>query len=569
MTHALRTLWILQAPQLRFNLARIAFITGLDVKKPSPGELLSTLYILLFWMVWVLAVLGLAAGEVAGWLVQMGDPATVAADLTAIGLAAWLLVELVQTTRHSPFVFSQTDAQRLCPTPLDRRAVALDRLARRWPLMGLLWAVVATVLAFAVSEAGRTDDMTLLELLPLIASGGRAAALVVPLQLGGQAASWAAGAWRLQGDRAHPRLRWLSWILGGIWLTWAIPAINDDANMGATVATLARVTPLWPLRRVTAAAYPTSDGVFGPAGLALALGAAVAGLSALLWASRTLNLARAAQETQLKSRARISAAGGFRGHAHELRQQARQGASRPPTRLPSPLALTGSASGPGSGALLWKALLQALRGPWLNAAGLGLGVAGLAAAWVLSTDLGLRVGFVLMLAALVSQHAPAPLMQGLSVHWLARQVPAPAWQLLWAHLSLPVAAATVAVWLGAGIASAGYSAVSGTVSGIGSGIGPNPIMALTLALLAPLGLAGAGLGGVVDMLRLNDSGRLLSGQLAPPGVLGVVLGALALGGPLGLWVWLGGAPGLGLGLVAGLAIDLALTLAAVVLYKRL
>jgi hypothetical protein len=250
---SLRALWLLGAPQLRLNLMRYAATTGLDLHSRSWVELLGEVYILVFWMFWLLAVLGLAAGGVAGVLLALGDPPAVSSWLATVALAIGFVWDLRRAVSRSPFVFDPADRQLLCPTPLDRRWVALDRLARYWPKVALIWTAGATVLAYAIHEAARQRPLTLPGLVPIVADGFKAAIVVALLQLALQSVAWAAGAWRLRRD-ADPRyVRVLPAVVAVLWLGWG--ALIASRTTQGPLQALATVPLLRPLQMGAAAAF--------------------------------------------------------------------------------------------------------------------------------------------------------------------------------------------------------------------------------------------------------------------------------------------------------------------------
>lgn len=488
-------------------------------------------------------MLGLAAGEVAGWLLALGDPAAVSARLMTVALGAGLVLYLRRAVSRSPFVFDAADAQLLCAAPLDRAWVALDRLARYWLRGVLIWAAGATVLAYAIHEAARQRPLTLPRLAPIVLHGFGAAIAVALLQLGLQSLTWAAGAWRLRRDMQPRYLRVLPVAVTVSWLGWGVLALPGSS--GDLLLALASF-PLWrPLQGAAGAAFGVAGSIPWLAGTALAAGLATLGLATLAAAARELNLARAAQESAMEGRVAVARQAGLTDLAQGLRRQVRQGAYHSPTRLEG---------WTGARALVWKGLLQASRGAHLTSLAWGAVLAGIGAGLALPAGLGARLLPALTLGMLVAQRAPKGLRRDLGTGWLLAQVPRPWWQILLGSLALPVAGTLVGV--AAGIA--GGAAVGGV----------SPLSTLALLVLLPASLLAAALGDTVDLVRSNQSNLAASGQLYPAGMLGMVLGMLGVGGPLGLWWCVGGAAGLALGLAAGGLLDLALLKAAVWFHRR-
>jgi hypothetical protein len=540
---ALQALWVLGGPQLRLNLARHAAKTGLELHNRSWLELLGEFYILVFWIFWLLAVLGLAAGEVAGWLLALGDPATVSAWLATVALAAGLVWDLRRAVARSPFVFSAADAQLLCATPLDRRWVVLDRLARYWPKVVLIWTAGATVLAYAIHEAARHRPLTLPGLVPIVWDGFGAATVVALLQLSLQSLAWVAGAWRLRRD-THPRIvRAFPAAAAVLWLGWSALASPGDAR--GLLHALTTFPALRPIQAAGAAAFGVPGSAPWLAGMALACGLAGLGLAMLAAASHELNLARAAQESRMEGRVAAARQAGLADVAQDLKRQARQGAHHPPTRL------KGWA---GVGALVWKGLVQAGRGAHLQTLAWGAMLVASGAGLVLAEGFAARLLPTLALGVLVALRAPEGLRRDLGVRWLATQIPRPFRQILMGSLALP---------LGGMLSGVGLGVVVGAAFG-----GVPPPSALGLLALLPVSLLAASLGGAVDLVRLNQSNLAGASQLHPPDTLGMILGMVGVGGPLALWWGVGGAAGLALGLAAGVLLDLVLLEAAVQFYRQ-
>jgi hypothetical protein len=272
-------------------------------------------------------------------------------------------------------------------------------------------------------------------------------------------------------------------------------------------------------------------------GTALTAGLNVLGLATLITAARELNLARAAQESAMEGRVATARQAGLTDVADDLRQQMRQGAYHTPTRL---------AGWTGAGALLWKGLVQVSRGPRLKTLTWGAVLAGTGAGLSLPTGIGARLLPTLVLGLMMAQRAPERLRRDMSAGWLLAQVPHPWWQLLLGNLVVPVGGALLCV-------------AAGTAFGAAIG-GTSLLSALTLLILLPGSLLAAALGGAVDLLRSNQA---TSGQLYPVGTLGLILGILGVGGPLGLLWGVGGTAGFVLGLAAGGLLDLVLLKAAV------
>jgi hypothetical protein len=157
------------------------------------------------------------------------------------------------------------------------------------------------------------------------------------------------------------------------------------------------------------------------------------------------------------------------------------------------------------------------------------------------------------LGLLVSQRAPERLRRDLGAGWLLLQVPRPFWQLLLGSLALPAGGRLVAVALG-------------TIGG-GVLVGASPASTLVLLALLPAGVLAATLGGAVDLIRTNQN-NLAAGQLHPPGMVGLILGLIGVGAPLGLWWGVGGGAGLALGLAAGGLLCLGLLYGAGAFYRQ-
>jgi hypothetical protein len=525
----LQAVWRVQSRKILSQLEFWLVLIGYDRQTHSFSSWIYLVYVFIFFSVWVFAVLGLLAG-IAGQVLTalpFANPLRAAVALGAAAFVAVLLLELYFAARKSPFVFSEADAHLLCLTPVDRRVVSLVWFLAAWLGRSLLVWPGSIVLGYALLEAQTAGELDFSDLPLYLLAGLRMLVVAIPLHLSAQSLAWSAGAWRLQGKRDLPALRWAApaltvllaagWILSGQGGGEGVPAW------------------LWP------AAFPVQAGLGAaslPAGLGLALAGAMLGLYFLWAASGELSLARASQETRGQEALQAAVWTGAADLAREIRQRERLGAGRRPSRLPAR---------PGLAALVWRDAIHWRRSltlgelvPWLGIFGLTLGL-------FLVPDWGARAWITVFWLVAVGGTAMRNLRRDLGRWMLARQLPFPSENIVLAGAVLPLA----------GIALSASAALA-LAALMGS-----PLLPVAGWLLLP-GIVGIALAAAVDILQQCRTDRLLAGSVPGLTFLTVLLGGLALAIP-GSMAWMAIArwtfqpwTAIGLMLVVSIGLDYAL-----------
>lgn len=405
-------------------------LLGYDMKKRSFDGWGYLIYVIIFISIWIFMVLLLLA-DIGGKVLlalPFSSPQAAAAAAGLIGFLAFFLLELYQASRRSPFVFSESDSYVLCLTPLNRRSVAMLWFTIAWLGRAMILWPGGIALGYALYEAQTAVEFTFSDLPYYILSGMRMLAVTIPLHLAIQSLAWAAGAWRLQGTRDLPTLRWSAPLL--------FVLFTSSFILSAQIGIAGLTSWTWPLH------FPILAGLGGApflAGIFTAIFLAVAGPTLLAAAAPTISLARASQETRSRESLHLAMLTGDASYSQELKQRERLGASRRPSRLPA-------RSGPAS--LLWRNAIQAQRTVsigklvnWLVIFGLGLGV-------LMTQDWGGRAFIASFWVAHSSQQAAESIKKDLKKWWLLRQLPVSSYHTVTLNL----------VPTGVGITLAAYSA---------------------------------------------------------------------------------------------------------------
>jgi hypothetical protein len=494
----LRVVWLVMSRQLKTQLEFWLLLVDYNQKSRSISDWLYQGYLFIFAIIWGLAMLTLLA-DFSGQVLVAIPFTSYESTALAIGSIAFILfflLELFSASRRSPFVFSEADAHLICQTPVDRRIVAIVWFFRAWLFRSLIIYPASIVLGYALLEAQFTGELSISHLPIYMLAGFRMLVIAIPVHLALHTLAWAAGAWRLHGNRDLPALHWSAPILAILLLTGCVLS-----TFGYEVDVQTWLFPL---------VFPLQAGLgivsFLP-GLSLAISwAALGGL--LLWiSSGKISLARASQETRIQEALQAAVWTMSFDLEREIKQRQRLGAGRKPSRLPIK---------PGLHALLWRNCVHSLRSfrlrqifTWLWIFGLTLGV-------LLVDDLWMRIlitGFWLFTLGNKAVHYPK---MDLSKWWLMRQLPFPSNNIVLVDIALPLA--------GIGLAGSVALAVAFFI-----GLEIHPILPW---LFLP-GIIGVTLAAAVDILLRIKGDHLLEGY--PPGtsLLTILMGALVLGIPGG------------------------------------
>lgn len=492
-------------------------VVAYDPRDRSLNNRLYLIYIVVFFAVWIFAVLTLFAGGGAVILqaVSPADPAGAAAWLLAVLLAAWGLFALRSALRRSPVVFTEEDGLLLGQTPVSRRAVVLRWLWLPWIKNALPFWLAAVTLGFSLIEATVPGEMGLQHLPEYIVHGVRAWLPFVPAHLGLFTLVWVAGVARLHRDQER---RWIILPALALAAVLVLPALGLYPGEGILPSALRQLAGVlaYPLR---AGFLPVS---LGPA-LAAGWGLALAALALLWQAAEGFSLSRAAQETREGAEITSAMRYGLADYAAERKLQSRLGVVRRPSRLPAV---------PGPASLVWKDLIQARRS--LRAAEVmdWIGLVGAALSFSLLPDPGSRMLALGFWSLQVGKVTSARLRSDLSVWPLTRQLPVTARSLL-----VLDAAPSLGLALVLSLAALGAGAAAGA-----------PAWAWVLVLPgAAISAAGS---AAYDILRRARADLLMNGSAPAVSSTGIIMGAACVLAPAAGLLWMPGPAGL-LAAVAG------------------
>jgi len=503
-----RPVWILFRRRSFSRLAYWCLVLGYDFRDRSLNNRFYFVYFVLFWLVWIIAVFALLGSTLAGFFVtlSLASPAAAIVLLGAYAFAVWGLVLFFQVTGRSPFVFSEPDAFLLCQAPVSRRSVGAAWFLMDWFGSLLAFAAAAVMFSFALTEAALPHVLTILDLLAYFADALRALALVIPLQMGLQAALWGLGAWRLRRDRPPASRTWLR-------LVALLPALALLASIFIPAIGNMVLSPLtFFLQAAFVSSLSPSAWLFR-AGFGLLV--LVLGMTCLLFWSGRMHLGRAAEETRLQSRIRQSRSALDFGGAEALRQQGRMKTTRLPSRLPVRV---------GPWMLVWKDLVQSgrslrfsqvLRWGWVFILSLGIF---LAPGWLVKVVIG--GVWAVSLGTLTTDR----LRGDLARWWLLRSLPLRTSDLVLALLGPACVLGTLLGWLALAL------------------VNPPASFGWLAAALLPLMVAAAALGSARDILDHARARLLLTpaqGEENVPrqDIQGALTVLVAVGIPLALLVW--------------------------------
>ena len=524
----MRAAWMVRIRQMESEFAFWLALIGYNKRDKSISHRIYLVYAVVFMSIWVFAVFTLFAGSGAGLLKLLNptNPASAAAWLAFLVLAVWGSISLVRYSRRSPFMFSEDDAYLICQTPIDRRAITLAWFPAGWLESALPFWALAVTLGFSLAELGLAGQPSVMDIPSYVLMGLRALFLFLPLQMGILALLWAEGAIRLQRD-INPRwVRWLALILAMVSIGALVLNIATY-GLGGRLDTVWQVI-YWP------AIYPILAG-FGVMewvpGLITGLTWAVVGLVGLWFASRELNLSRAAQESRHLEAQQEAIRGGAFEQAQAIAQQERLGMGHPPTKL---------GGIPGEWALVWKDIAQSLRTFRLTATFSWI--------YIVVTALGIaflpgwppRVLAAAMWCIAVGQAVTIRLRNDLARWSILRQLPFIPSRLVLADLVSPAALCLALTWI-AFLPSINQPADVGIF-----------LMVLALPSTATVALLAAH-----DVLRQSRVSALMSGATGDFSSRGALLAIVGVLLPLGAVSWLSG-----LGLPSELCVFLGFALSA-------
>jgi hypothetical protein len=476
-------------------------LLGYNPKDRSLANRVYLLYVIAFWSIWIVAVFALTANLSEGLLTGLypGQPERAAAGLMALALVSWGLLRCYTFSRRSPIIFSEEDAQLLCQTPLDRRAVALTWLAGDWP-ESLLWFAAGTLLlCIALGDVAGQNQAGGFNLLSYVNNTLRSLSIVVPLHLAVFTLGWVFGVLRLQGAQDRPRLRGTAL---GLAILWIAALVLNHLSLAATLSSPPVRVTLWPVTYPLVAAFGLAP--WG-AGLALSWLWALLALGVLLACTTSLNLSRAAQETaSLEKQNRFARYGAFDA-VQDMRRMQRLGASHAPGQFEA---------GAGMWALVWKDILHLTRSVsltqlihWLAIFSAALALAN--PAWQI------KAGALLIWALLLGQRMTAHLRIDLARWWLWRGLPFSSQTLMLVAAARPAAGAVLVTWLALALA----------------GSFPDRFAA---AILVPSCACSVAWATAYDVLRQSKSAFLVRGEVPTTQEVGLIASLASIAFPAGV-----------------------------------
>jgi hypothetical protein len=483
-------------------------LSGYDPKDHSIAHKIYLVYASIFWSLWIFVVLAMASGGLASvsQALNRGHAPETAVFLSAAALYGWALYSAFLAARRSPIVFSEDDAYLICQTPVDRRQVTLAWLVGDWPYSGIAFWVLGSVLAFTLVEVHLNGRATLNNVPDYIISALICLSLLVPFHFGLLASVWAFGASRLQAGREQTGLFWAPISAGLIILAaWLIhsgapasPAwVLSDAGLNLLLLPVRASLGLagWSIGAVTTFAW-----VF-------------AGVGCLIWQSRDFNLSRAAQETSLYEAHRNAVFSLNLEAVNEISVKQKLGVQKNPIRLPTP---------GGLGALIWKDLVQALRGLQFSESFIWLQLLGAALGIFLAPEWSLRLAALFLWIMFSNQIFSQQLRMDLKNWAIFTQLPFDPLRLVLMEISLPVLGSMLVCWLALGLAGR-----------FNSGIQP-----VGLAILIPGITLGMALITSWDILKQCESEALLAAVVPGVDIWSFVVAAVGILVPAGMFAFL-------------------------------
>ena len=502
--------WLVRSRQMLTRFRFWIILTGYDPRDHSIAHKIYLVYASIFWSIWVFAVLGLAASGVAAifQLVNPGHAADTAIVLEELCLLGWALYSAFSAARRSPIVFSEDDAYLICLTPVDRRQVTLAWLLGDWPYAGIPFWVLGSILGFTMMEMRVNGHASVLDYL---SAALICISVIIPAHFGLMASVWAFGASRLQAEKEKTGLVWAPILAGAlVALAWMIHSGRFAASGWISfLSEPALALLLLPVRAS-----------LGAAGWGLGELAAFAwvgvGLAGLVSQSERFNLSRAAQETSQYSAHRNALTSLNQDTANEISVKQKLGVEQPPMKLPIPR---------GSGALVWKDLVQAMRGLQLSTFLVWVQLLGAALGIFFAQDWGLRLVSLFFWILFSNQIFSQRLRLDLKNWAIFTQFPFDPLRLMLMEIGLPVAGSILINWAALGLTSRAYT----------------PTQLAGMFLLIPGMILGMALVTTWDVLRQCESAALLAGIVPGVDIWSFVVGALGILVPLGMFVWLVGA----------------------------
>jgi hypothetical protein len=495
----MKAVWLVRSRELARRIRFWTAIVGYDPREHSLSQNLYLIYVMIFFSLWGFAMLALLANQGAKFLslVPGLSPSEVSVIILLVVVMIVAIVNGYNCGKRSPFVFSETDAELICQTPVDRRQVALVWFIGDWIPGGLIFVALGVIFRFASLELLIKRQVVWTDLPRYFLVGMQMASIILPLYIAIMAFNYAIGVLRLRGDIDIPWIRWLPIGLGAIMII-----------LGIYAKSILQVL-LWPILFPLKAGYSEGNWV---GGFALAIAFVVMGLLILYTASSRLNLSRAAQESRFRWAIRQTSWLGDTHLRHEMMIRKKLGAGHQASRIPGRI---------GAWSLIWKDWVESMRAINIGDIIGWLGIFGLCLGLLLAPDWGTRLWAFILGCLLIGQRCTERMRSDLSVWVTTRQLAIQSEALLLAEVASPVFFTTLLTWLAMLISRRlGYF--------------PH----ISLILLAPILVLCLTLAAAFDVLRNCHSGELLVGQVPDPGAVGLILGVILSGIPLVISFWI-------------------------------
>lgn len=479
--------------ELNFWLSIVAY----DPNDQSLSNRLYLVYLVLFFSVWIFVTLTFFASGSAILLPLLNaqDPGKAALVIMGIVLAIWNLVRLYNALKRSPVEFSDEDSYLLCQTPVSRRAVVLRWFWMPWFKSAFPFWMLALLLGYSLGDIAFSDTIITSHFIEYLGYGLRAWLILAPI---------------------HLALFALQWTIG-------VAHVRPNARVGystalALVSGIALPVVLW-------LALPWFEKAGVRVIVAAGIGAAILNLAALVMTAKRFNLSRAAQETRKHVLLNDALRYGQSDYAEYLRDQQRLRKEKAPTRLP------GRA---GPAALIWKDLLQVMRGlrlsklqRWFSLASAAFGI------FVMPGSISSLLLFIWVIQ--VGKIAITRLRSDLSCWPIFHQLPISNRRVIILDMASALVG-IVAVSLLAGLGGwAVRNALLNTEAGsllMAQASESAGILSLVTFLLIPgTAVAVAGMAAL-DVVRHAQSNLLLIGQVPDIDFLGLISGLVAAGLPV-------------------------------------
>lgn len=479
--------------ELNFWLSIVAY----DPNDQSLSNRLYLVYLVLFFSVWIFVTLTFFASGSAILLPLLNaqDPGKAALVIMGIVLAIWNLVRLYNALKRSPVEFSDEDSYLLCQTPVSRRAVVLRWFWMPWFKSAFPFWMLALLLGYSLGDIAFSDTIITSHFIEYLGYGLRAWLILAPI---------------------HLALFALQWTIG-------VAHVRPNARVGystalALVSGIALPVVLW-------LALPWFEKAGVRVIVAAGIGAAILNLAALVMTAKRFNLSRAAQETRKHVLLNDALRYGQSDYAEYLRDQQRLRKEKAPTRLP------GRA---GPAALIWKDLLQVMRGlrlsklqRWFSLASAAFGI------FVMPGSISSLLLFIWVIQ--VGKIAITRLRSDLSCWPIFHQLPISNRRVIILDMASALVG-IVAVSLLAGLGGwAVRNALLNTEAGsllMAQASESAGILSLVTFLLIPgTTVAVAGMAAL-DVVRHAQSNLLLIGQVPDIDFLGLISGLVAAGLPV-------------------------------------